>query len=83
MPSLRQRFGNRLRSIRKANDLTQEKFAEPIGVSVDFLSLVERGINAPSFETLDQMARRLRMNVKELFEFEEPATESRVSKRRT
>jgi hypothetical protein len=26
---------------------------------VDFLSLIERGINAPSFETIEQMARRL------------------------
>jgi len=69
MPSLRQKFGKRLRSIRKARDLTQEEFAEQVGISVDFLSLIERGINAPSFENLEQIARRLRMEVKDLFEF--------------
>jgi hypothetical protein len=36
---------------------------------VDFSSLIERGINAPSFETIEHMARRLRVKV--LFEFAE------------
>jgi len=69
MPSLRQKFGKRLRSIRKVRDLTQEQFAEELGISVDFLSLIERGVNAPSFETLDQFAINLRIPVKELFDF--------------
>jgi transcriptional regulator with XRE-family HTH domain len=38
-------------------------------VSVDFLSLIERGINAPSFEVLEQMAGRLRLPVMALFDF--------------
>ena len=69
MPSLRYKFGKRLRSIRKVRDLTQEQFAEELGISVDFLSLIERGINSPSFETLDQMAVKLRIPVKDFFEF--------------
>jgi transcriptional regulator with XRE-family HTH domain len=50
--------------------MSQEKFSEIIGVSVDFLSLIERGRNAPSFETLDKIARRLRVSVADLFTFE-------------
>lgn len=69
MPSLRQKFGTRLRSIRKDRDLTQEEFAELVGISVDFLSLIERGINAPSFEVLEQMAEGLKLPVRELFDF--------------
>ncbi len=49
--------------------MTQEKFAELLDVSVDFLSLIERGKNAPSFETLDKIAKRLRMSVADLFNF--------------
>jgi transcriptional regulator with XRE-family HTH domain len=71
MVNLRERFGNRIRQIRRARDLTQEEFAELIGISVDFLSLIERGINAPSFETIDQIAERLSMSVTALFTFEE------------
>jgi transcriptional regulator with XRE-family HTH domain len=50
--------------------MTQEQFAEMLDVSVDFLSLIERGRNAPSFETLDKMAKRLRMSVADLFNFQ-------------
>lgn len=59
-----------LRSIRARRRMTQEQFAETLDISVDFLSLIERGVNAPSFETLERMARRLRLSVAELFTFE-------------
>ncbi len=49
--------------------MTQEEFAEALEISVDFLSLVERGVSAPSFETLERMAKRLRLSVAELSNF--------------
>lgn len=70
MPSLRRQFGNRLRAIRKERKLTQEQFAELVEISVDFLSLIERGVNAPSFDVLEHIARRLRVPVRELFDFQ-------------
>lgn len=69
MPSLRKDFGHRLRAIRLERKLSQEKFAEHVGISVDFLSLIERGINAPSFETIEQIAKALRLPVVALFDF--------------
>ena len=56
-----------MREIRAQRQMTQEQFAETLDVSVDFLSLIERGRNAPSFETLDKIAKRLRMSVADLF----------------
>jgi len=50
--------------------MSQEKFAEIVDISVDFLSLIERGVSAPSFETLERMSKRLRMPVDELFDFD-------------
>ena len=70
MATLRNKFGQRLREIRLSRRMSQEKFSETIGVSVDFLSLIERGRNAPSFETLDKMARRLKVSVADLFNFD-------------
>ena len=67
--SLRRQFGIRLKAIRLERKLTQEQFAELVGISVDFLSLIERGINAPSFEVLEQMAGGLGLPVRELFDF--------------
>jgi transcriptional regulator with XRE-family HTH domain len=49
--------------------MSQERFAEFLGISVDFLSLIERGINAPSFETIEQISKRLRVPVMALFDF--------------
>jgi transcriptional regulator with XRE-family HTH domain len=49
--------------------MTQEEFAEFVGMSVDFLSLIERGRNAPSFETLDRIAKKLKLPVADLFTF--------------
>ena len=69
MATLKQKFGRRLREIRSQRRMTQEQFAETLDVSVDFLSLIERGKNAPSFETLDKIAKRLRMSVADLFAF--------------
>jgi transcriptional regulator with XRE-family HTH domain len=69
--TLRKSFGQRLRDIRASRKLTQEQFAEALGISVDFLSLIECGRNAPSFETLDRMARRLKLSVADLFTFDD------------
>lgn len=69
MPTLRKQFGIRLRTIRQRRRLNQERFAELIEISVDFLSLIERGQNSPSFPVLERMAKRLRIPVKELFDF--------------
>ena len=52
--------------------MTQEQFAERLDLSVDFLSLIERGKNAPSFETLDKIAKSLRVSVAALFTFQSP-----------
>lgn len=73
MPSLRQQFGKRIKGIRLERQLTQEKFAELVGISVDFLSLIERGINSPSFEALEKMSQRLKMPVSDLFDFRKKA----------
>ncbi len=77
MPGLRTQFGRRLRRLRLARDITQERLAEHIGISVTFLGLIERGVNAPSFETIEEIARVLRVPVAELFLFN---AEGRIGK---
>jgi transcriptional regulator with XRE-family HTH domain len=69
MASLRIQFGRQLRKLRRSRDLTQEQFSEAVGISVDFLSLMERGINAPSFETLERIAAILKVRAYDLFYF--------------
>ena len=71
MPSLREKFGQRIKTIRVERELSQEQFAELLEISVDFLSLIERGINAPSFENLKVFSTQLGVPVFYLFTFDE------------
>ena len=68
---LQRKLGLRIAGLRKGRKLTQEQLAEAIGCSVEFISLVERGVNAPSVAGLEKFARILKVEVKELFTFEE------------
>jgi transcriptional regulator with XRE-family HTH domain len=66
---LQKNLGKRIASLRKAKKLTQEQLAEVVGHSVEFISLVERGVNAPSVAGLEKFAKALKVEVKELFTF--------------
>jgi len=68
---LQKKLGQRIAALRKAKKLTQEQLAEALGCSVEFISLVERGVNAPSVAGLEKFANVLKVEVKELFTFEE------------
>lgn len=63
------RFGKRMRQLRALKGLTQEELAEAVGVSTDFISLIERGQRAPSFENLERLAEALAVKVADLFSF--------------
>ena len=71
MSTLRNDFGKRLRKIRRNQDLTQAQLAETIGVTMEFVSLLERGQTSPSFDTLEKLAKALGVSVSELFQFPE------------
>jgi transcriptional regulator with XRE-family HTH domain len=62
-------LGKRIAELRKAKGLTQEVLAEKCGYSVEFMSLVERGVNAPAVAGLEKIAKALGVQVKDLFEF--------------
>jgi transcriptional regulator with XRE-family HTH domain len=68
---LQKKLGQRIASLRKTRKLTQEQMAEALGCSVEFISLVERGVNAPAVAGLEKFAKILKVQVKELFTFDE------------
>lgn len=70
MSSLREQFGRNLRRLRLKQDWTQEQMAERLGASVNFLSLMERGLKAPSFENLERIADVLQIPVADLFQIQ-------------
>lgn len=68
--NLRIFFGERVRGLRLSKKLSQEVLSERAGISVDFLSLIERGRNSPSFEKMQSLADALNVPVARLFTFD-------------
>lgn len=66
-PSAGLELAERVRSLRSRRGLTQEAFATRSGISVSFVSLLERGIRTPSYETLVRIAQALEIPLAELF----------------
>lgn len=60
-------LGKQIAHFRRLAGLTQEELAERTGYSVDFIGLVERGINAPTVARLADVARALGVEVWQLF----------------
>ena len=62
-------LGSRIASLRRQKGFSQEELAAKTDYSTEFISLVERGINAPSVAGLERIARTFNVEVKTLFDF--------------
>jgi transcriptional regulator with XRE-family HTH domain len=69
---LQRKLGQRIADLRCARNLTQVQLAKKTGYSVEFISLVERGVNGPSIAGLEKLAMALNVDVRELFTFGSP-----------
>jgi Zn-dependent peptidase ImmA (M78 family)/DNA-binding XRE family transcriptional regulator len=69
-------LGTRLRRAREEVNLSQGAFAKALGLSSEYISLLESGKRRPSFETLVKVAGFLNKNVSYFFEDKRPAFES-------
>lgn len=67
--SLKYQLGQKIQGLRKKQRLTQEKFAELIGIDPKNVSKIENGNNYPSSETLTSIAAALNVDIYELFVF--------------
>ena len=64
------KFGKRLSFLRKQKQLTQQELAESSEYSVEFISLVERGMNGPTLKGIEKLANALSVPPKDLFDFQ-------------
>jgi len=65
------RIGNNIRKYRKARGMTQEQLAEASELSAYFVGSIERGPATVSVRSLEQVARALRVPLRDLFQFSE------------
>jgi transcriptional regulator with XRE-family HTH domain len=66
---LQKKLGQRIADVRRNRRLPQVQLAKAVGCSVEFISLVERGVNAPSVARLEDFAKALKVEVVDLFTF--------------
>ena len=69
MSTLKQKFGYRLKELRRERDITQEQLSDKTGLTIESISNIERGIFAPKFENLEKISKVLKVPVKDLFDF--------------
>ncbi|AVJ24105.1 MULTISPECIES: helix-turn-helix domain-containing protein [Pseudomonas] len=66
-PSLRHRFGHRVRELRLATGMTQEEFADRCGFARTYMSRIETGGANPSLDAIQTLADGLKIELSTLF----------------
>lgn len=61
-----ERFGKKLRCLRKERQLTQEEMSRIFGIDRSFISDVERGVRSMSLHTLEVVAIGMNLSLSEL-----------------
>ena len=69
MKNLPSKIGARIKEVRKAKGLTQERLAELVEISPRYLSRLEVGQQSASLETLARVAEVLDIELCEFFDF--------------
>ena len=60
-------LGGVIKDIRKSNDLTQEEFAEELGVKKNYVSMIERGERTPSLNLLANISDKFGVELHQIF----------------
>ena len=59
-------LGNNIQTIRKFRGMKQQELADKIGINMQSLSKIERGVNYPTFDTLEKIMDVLGVTPNEL-----------------
>ena len=74
------RFGKRLREVREAAGISQEKLAELSTLHRTYVSSVERGKRNISIENIERLALALDVSMRDLMPDDMPAQKKKVSR---
>ncbi|MEK7217173.1 MAG: helix-turn-helix domain-containing protein [Chloroflexota bacterium] len=61
-------LGQRVRLLRRQRGMTQAQLAERVGVSDNFIGMIERGRGHPTLETVNRVATALETEMRDLFQ---------------
>ena len=69
MKNARELLGGRIRELRKGQKMSQEQLSEKVDVDPRYISRIELGRCYPSLETLENIARALSVDMRDLFDY--------------
>ncbi len=72
MADLAKQVGARIKMIRKSAKVTQEELAERIGITREYVSRIEVGLQQPMLSTLTDLAHALNVSATDFFDFKGP-----------
>ena len=59
-------LGENIQTVRKLKKMKQQELADAVGINMQSLSKIERGVNYPTFETLEKIMEVLEVSPNEL-----------------
>ncbi len=62
MARIEEKVGRRMRALRRSRNMSQQELAREAGISVSYVSMLERGNRSPPLETLETIGKALRTN---------------------
>ena len=71
MKTIEKQFGEQVRKLRLARDLSQEELAFKAGVHRTYLGSIERGERNPSLKNIAAIAKALNITLSQLFSFDD------------
>lgn len=60
MARIDERVGRNMRALRLRNGMSQHDVADAAGISVSYISMLERGLRSPPLVTLESIGKALR-----------------------
>jgi len=67
MSKIKKIFGNRIKEIRKEENLSQEELGDRAGLHPSYIGGIERGERNLSIENIEKLALGLKVDIRELF----------------
>jgi len=65
---IKQKFGHKIKELRKAKNLSQEKLANMAEIDRTYLPTIEKGMRNVSIEVIEKLAIALEVSIKDLFD---------------
>ena len=62
-------FGERVKKNREKKGYTQQELADKTGFHVSYISRIERGVENPTYEIIEKLAKALKVKATDLMPF--------------